>query len=825
MNRTVEILAPVGSLDALHAAVENGANAVYLGGKLFNARQNAANFDNEELKEAVEYAHLRKVKVYVTVNILLDNKELDQVVEYIIYLYNIGVDAIIVQDVGLVRILKDLLPDFELHGSTQMTINNYKGVEFLEELGFDRVVLARELSVDDISYIKDRTNLELEGFIHGALCVSYSGQCLLSSIIGGRSGNRGRCAQPCRMPYTIVKTSDGEVIKEDYTKKYLLSPKDLNTIDYLENIIESGITSLKIEGRMKRPEYVAVIVDAYRRTLDNINKKSETNGISDRDKKNMAQIFNRGFTKGFIMNNKEERFVSYDKPNNRGVYIGKVIKIDSQYIHILLDDDLHKGDGIEIDYGSDKNPGMTADKIYKGYKIVDRAYKGDVIKVPRKKSINTKGDVYKTSDVMLLKTAEESYSKRENENRVPINMEIEISINKPIKLSLWDNEHRVAVESEKLVERALKVALTKEKIRDQMSKLGNTPYTLESIKIDLEENSMISLSILNSLRREGVEKLSEKRSNHYSRIEVTKEQLQDKIDKLFDYSSSVEKEVISNQISVSVKNKSQFEQLNLNKLDRIYLPLNKDVLEMIEKVKVHKKEVFISIDRITGNKEFEDIGRELNRIGISNIDGIKVSNLGALKFVKDNFSTKIHGDVGLNTFNLSAIKLFKDYGLTSVTLSPELRMEQISRIGRYPLLPYETIGYGYLPLMVMKYCPLSIIKGCNHEENCNQCKLKRGFGLKDRKGMIFNLEREGKSTILYNCNPIMVADHVNDIYNYGVSSVRLDFTIENDYIREIQECFYDFAKGAIDYDEARGFINEFKKNQDITKGHYYRGVL
>ncbi len=826
MRSKVEILAPVGSLEALQAAVENGADAVYLGGKVFNARQNAPNFDYDELKTSVDYAHLRNVRVYVTVNILLDNKELNQVVDYILYLYNIGVDAVIIQDIGVVRIIKNLLPEFEIHASTQMTINNYKGVQFLEEQGFKRVVLARELSVDDISFIKNRTNLQLEGFIHGALCISYSGQCLLSSIIGGRSGNRGRCAQPCRMSYTIVNTSNGEEVKKEYSNKYLLSPKDLNTIDYLKAIIQSGITSLKIEGRMKRPQYVALIVNAYRKSVDSLIKNEKFNIITERDKKNIAQIFNRGFTKGFILNYDNERFISYDKPNNRGIYIGKVIKIDSQYIHILLEDDLYKGDGIEIDLGSDKNPGMAVDKIYIENNVVHKAYKGDVIKVPRKKSINIKGDVYKTSDVMLLKNAEESYKKTQNQNKISINMSIEISIDNPIKLSLWDNENYVTVESEKLVEKGINISLTKKKIQEQMNKLGNTPYKLENIKIDLQENSMVSLSILNNIRRDGVEKLSNKRKAKYNRRKITREQLEDKISELFNYSNSLNKDTAkNNQISVSIKNKIQFNQLNLSKLDRIYIPLMEDTFECIEKIKVHKKEVFISIDRILGNRDFDDITHEIKKIGLSNIDGIRVANLGVLKFVKDNFKTKIHGDIGLNTFNLSTVKLFKDYGLNSITLSPELKIEQISKIGDYPLLPYEVIGYGYLPLMIMKYCPLSIMKECKKEQVCNDCRFQTGFGLKDRKGMIFALEKERKNTILYNCNPIMVADHINDLYKCGINLIRLDFTIEKDFIRDIQECFYDFAKGDIDYNEARNFVNEFKKSQDITKGHYYRGVF
>ena len=277
VNYNTELLAPAGSMESLYAAVENGANAVYLGGKLFNARQNASNFGYEEIKEAIAYAHLNRVKVYVAINILIDDREMDKALDYIKFLYEEDIDAIIVQDLGLAKLVRELFPTLNIHASTQMTINNLEGVKFLEDLGFTRVVLARETPLEEIKRIRRASSIELEGFIHGALCVSYSGQCLMSSVIGGRSGNRGRCAQPCRMPYSIVD-KEGELL-DDWQELHLLSPKDLNTLDYIKELIEAGIKSLKIEGRMKRPEYVATIVETYRKAIDGNIRISEKNKI------------------------------------------------------------------------------------------------------------------------------------------------------------------------------------------------------------------------------------------------------------------------------------------------------------------------------------------------------------------------------------------------------------------------------------------------------------------------------------------------------------------------------------------------------------------
>ncbi|HEY3423156.1 MAG TPA: peptidase U32 family protein, partial [Negativicutes bacterium] len=346
----IELLAPVGNREALVAAVESGADAVYLAGKLFGARASATNFSEEELADAVRFVHLRGVLVYVTVNTLLDNTEIPVLIRYLQYLYQIGVDAIIVQDIGVAKIVRDMLPAMPVHASTQMTIHNLDGVEFLAEIGFERVVLARESSLADLKHICSNTTIEIESFVHGALCIGYSGQCLMSSLIGGRSGNRGRCAQPCRLPYTLVNKNGDDVLKEAQAGEYLLSPKDFNTLELLPQMIEAGVNSLKIEGRMKRPEYVAVVVDTYRRAIDAYLADKHNYVVTQEDQKDLAQIFNRDFTTAYLEGKQGRNMMSDRRPNNRGVRIGRVISYDlnSQMVTLKLDEPLWVNDIVEF---------------------------------------------------------------------------------------------------------------------------------------------------------------------------------------------------------------------------------------------------------------------------------------------------------------------------------------------------------------------------------------------------------------------------------------------------------------------------------------------
>ena len=364
MNK-IEVLAPAGTIESLYAAINKGADAVYLGGNKFSARAYASNFDNENMQKAIDYAHSYGVKIYVTINTILKENEIEEAVRYVGYLYEIGADALIIQDLGLFKRIKEEYPDLELHASTQMTIHNGEAAIYFKEKGFHRLVLSREMTIEEIKHISTDLNIETEMFVHGAICVSYSGQCLMSSIIGGRSGNRGRCAQPCRMEYTLKGEKSGE------QKGHLLSPKDMCTIDDVKDIVESGTHSLKIEGRMKRPEYVAGVVDNYRKAVDKVLFKTKYN--VQEGKGQLLQLFNRsGFTNAYLKGNTGKDMMSFNSPKNAGVPLGLVDKAGE----IKLKESLSLGDGIRY-----RDKGFSVSKILLNGKEVTSANRGDVVKL------------------------------------------------------------------------------------------------------------------------------------------------------------------------------------------------------------------------------------------------------------------------------------------------------------------------------------------------------------------------------------------------------------------------------------------------------------
>ena len=804
MNNKIELLAPVGSMESLYAAVQNGANAVYLGGKLFNARQYASNFEFEELKEAVSYAHIRGVKIYVTANILADNSEMEEVMDYMKFLYTINVDGVIVQDLGLASLIREFFPDIEVHGSTQMSINNLPGAEFLHDMGFTRVVLARETPIEEIKHIHKNTEIELEAFIHGALCVSYSGQCLMSSMIGGRSGNRGTCAQPCRMPSTIVDEKGKEF--PDWEKKHILSPRDLNTLEDIETIIDSGIVSLKIEGRMKRPEYVATVVKNYRKAID-----EGSQSLTSQDKKDVEQIFNRGFTRGAMLGEFGRSFISSDRPDNRGILVGKVTRADKYKVYVYLDEDINEGDGLEFEIENGE---------YRGIKSPFDGKKGTTITLEKPGYILKDTLVYRSSSINLLNKAKASY---EEENiEYPIDMEITIKIGENPKLIVMSKGKMGTSVADKLVEKSERKPLTDEKIIEQLSKLGDTTYKLNNININLDEGSFLPLSVLNLLRREAIEELDNLVADVNRRKPIDEEEYKKKKQEYFSY-KRITKD-IKNNISVKVSNMDQFNQLDLEKLDRVYLDFYDNIEESIKKVKDQGKEIYIGTEKILYQKDLDLLGKAIKPVeGI--IDGVSAGNLGTVKYIKDNFDLKIHGDSGLNVFNSYTLEYLKTAGLDSVALSPELTLNQIKTIENSSDVSTEVIVYGYLAVMTTKHCPMALVKGCKDDNDCKTCNFAKGYAIKDRIGADFKMERKEGFTNIYNSVPLMVLDNLKQIFNSGISMARLDFTVESTNIRAVQRAYYDYAKGIIDDNEAREFIEGFRFNQSITNGHYFRGIM
>lgn len=503
-NKEIELLSPAGDFNCLKAAVQNGANCIYFGSNLFNARASAKNFDDTELKEAIQYCKIRGVKTNLTLNILIKNNEFADAFNLAKKAYEYGIDAIIVQDLGLAKLLIESFPDLPIHASTQMSIHNLQGALKLQELGFSRIVLARELSIDEIEYICQNTSIEIECFIHGALCISYSGQCLFSSMIGGRSGNRGTCAQSCRLPYELIENN-----KTTIDKGYLLSPRDLCSLDYIPRLVNAGVKSFKIEGRMKAPEYVATVTKIYRKYID-LAQSGKEYMIEEKDKKNLMQVFNRGnFSSGHLSPNPNQDLIFPEKPNNMGLFMGHIEKYNSSkgLITIISEEPLEIGDTISIEGEANT---YTISELMKNNNNIKKSESKDQITIGRMKGkIKPGAKVYKMSSKSLTQEALATFENNNNLRKIPLNCEIKIVKNSPISMhisSACDIEiYRkldIYCEIDAFPQDAINQPLQKEKIINQITKTNNTPYYFKNIKIKLDENTFLpNIKAINELRR------------------------------------------------------------------------------------------------------------------------------------------------------------------------------------------------------------------------------------------------------------------------------------------------------------------------------------
>lgn len=804
--KEIELLAPVGSFDSLKAAVQNGANAVYLGGKDFSARASANNFDREELKEAVKYAHIRDVRVFVTTNTLIKQNELEDFVEYAKFLYDIDVDAIIMQDIGAAMLIHELLPDFELHASTQMVAHSLEDVQYLESIGFKRVVLARELTVEEIKYICDNANVDIEIFVHGALCVCYSGGCLMSSMIGNRSGNRGRCAQPCRQKYTMIDISTGEEIHNN--GDYLLSTKDLNTIEEIDKIIDTGVLSLKIEGRMKKPEYVATVIKSYRDAIDEYETTKKVN-ISYETMEDLYTIFNRKFTKGLILGEVGEEVMNSNVPNNQGLYVGKVVDYNkkAKRLKIKLEGTLKKGDGINLGGG-------TIGRIIKGKDITQIGYKGETIELDFIGEAKKNQLVFKTSDTDLIDRAQKTYTQDKEFAKSLIDAEISIKLDSYPELRLIDkNENIVTVQGDKLVEKALKVALSEEKIETQIKKLGNTPYEIDQLKINLDEGVSMPISLINQMRREAIELLDN------ARISVKGRMYKDNDIK---YSPKIYSRNADNKskIRVKVNNIEALKSiLNLD-IDMIYYEDVSTIEQAMTMANANNKKLIYSAPRIVRNREY----KRLEKSDEYCKDHVQISALGQVKYYKENSeSVKFDVDYYLNPFNSETINHYKKEGAETVCISQELNLHEIKETTQYTDLEIETVAYGYIPMMLSEYCPMGVVaRSCKKDKRCANCKESK-YVLRDFKGEEYRVSQDifCRSTI-YNSSANCLINNLDELSEAGINIFRLDFTHETpELIEKITESFIDVIENDFVAD-AKSL--EVFEDMDTTLGHLYKGV-
>ena len=728
-----ELLSPAGNFDALIMAISSGANAVYLSGKSFGARKYANNFTKEELKKSVLLAHLHDVKIYVTVNIIIYQNEVEEFLDYIEYLYNIGVDALIMQDIGMISLISRKYPNFEIHASTQVHNHNNEGIKLLKELGVTRVVLDREMTLDEIENIK--VNIEKEVFVHGALCNCYSGCCLFSSMNGGRSGNRGECVQSCRLPYKLMKNNKYLDIED----KYLLSTKELNTTPCIKKLLDSNIESLKIEGRMKSPAYVGYVTKLYRKLIDKYCQ-GESISLTEEEEENLKILFNRGFTTGYLFNDK---ILNTSSSNHQGLVIGKVVSVNNQKIKIKLTKNLYQEDGVRF-YSS--GLGMIANKIYnEEKKLVSIANKGEIIYLDNKIGLKKQDIVLKTSSIYLEKKITSVPM-----TKIPIDIEVSSSDNKLFITFTDMKKNKVSTTLNTMP--AINRPTGAKEIEEKITKLGSSPFKVGNIYINIDDNIFVSMKLLNEKRRELIDKLIEEKTKiKRKRIinEVRLNQLNE------------EEKTESYEISVLARTDKQVEAALQSKVDRIYMDE-----KLYKKYKKHK-EVYLRLPRVINKFNYE-------------CHNVLATELGAVHKYK-NYN--LVSDYYLNVVNNHSINFLLNNNVKRVTLSPEVNYDTLPSL---LLNKAELIVYGRIELMITKSCILKEVA-----DNC-PCSSSEQYFLVDQNKNKYPIIHDNCLTHIMHYKNIDYLDKINYFKKIGVKSYRLELFDEkyNDVIELIKKIRY-----------------------------------
>ncbi|GAB6157303.1 DUF3656 domain-containing protein [Desulfotomaculum varum] len=847
MNHRPELLAPAGSWEALVAAVQNGADAVYLGGKMFNARQSAQNFDNHELTRAVEYAHIRGVKIYVTVNILLANEELEEALGFLHFLHNAGVDAVILQDLGLARLAREVIPELSLHASTQMTVHNIPGVRLLQQSGFERIVLARELSLAEINDIKQATGADLEVFIHGALCVCYSGQCLMSSLIGGRSGNRGRCAQPCRLQYQLVDEKGRRQADPGRVGEYLLSPRDINTSHLIPQLIEAGVNSFKIEGRMKRPEYVATVVRVYRQIIDRALKNPADFRVEADEARELAQIFNRDFTPGYLLGNPGSDLMSFKRPNNRGIRLGRVKGFNpaNKTVEILLEEPLQVGDGIEVWVSEGGRRGIEVNSILLQNRPVNFAPAGSLVGLAIPGKIKPGDRVFKTHDAALMERARESFASPREIKKIPLRFYVRANLGEPLYLRVADNQGFAAEGlSSEACQSARNRPLTFDYLKEQLDRLGNTPFALADLQADLAEQVILPVREINELRRRVLADLAQKKAAALQppglAAHVYKQRVQTALNKIRPHQPTQREPLLA----VNVTDITSLQAAVSYGADIVYFGgesyhskgiINTgDLQQGTEFCRKNGVSLVLNSPRILHDQELSNFVGLLHRVNDLAIDGILVGNLGLLQIIRDYTDKPVIGDFPLNIFNSAGIQFLKELGVARAVLSPELNIKQMQDLAAVSPLPAEALAHGALPLMNSRYCPLgSVLGNFAAGKKCTRPCTSREYGLKDRLGLVFPIEVDRYCRMhLFNAKDLCVIEDLPSLLDAGISVLRIEAKKENhEYVARVvnhyRQAINRYRHGIRDQRKDREAKEDLERlsKAGITKGHYFRGVI
>ena len=816
--KNVELLAPAGNMECLHAAVKAGADAVYLGAGHFNARRGADNFSLENLAEACDYAHLRGVKIYLTLNTVVLPSELPDALELARQAYRCGVDAFIVQDIGISIELSRIMPDVEVHVSTQMNIHDEDGLRAAAALGATRVTLARELSLAEIARLHElaeELGVELESFAHGALCICYSGQCFMSSLVGGRSANRGRCAQACRLPYELHNRALRKTL--DAPGEHLLSPKDLCTANLIPELLHAGVASLKIEGRMKSPEYVQAVVGVYRAVIDRVEAAIDRDGIdsvvasdapelraSEEEMNVLSEAFSRGFTTAYLKGKRGNEIMSYGRPNNRGVFVGRVAKVREGLVFIDPETELHVGDLIEFW----TNRGHFVHTI--GEFKTDRA--GRVF-FPVERAVG-KGD-----RVFRVRNAEAAFVDDDKLPSVAVRARAELRIGQPALLTFTvaSGDASVTVEGPE-VEAARTKAITEEEVREHIDRMGTTPFYLSSLEIDLDEGVGMGFSMLHKLRARAAEELQETILAHYHarKLERTPSRA---------FAPVVRKGWC--KVAALATNPACARAAKRAGADLIYVPaanyrrgeavIAGQLSDTAEQAGYPKQciPVLPTVSQMfdEGKRNGFDIWKRVKAD-----KPVMVENLGQLLHATEMGAAP---EVGphIPVTNKLDLQAMADLGAQRVWLSPELSLVQIEELGDMAPMPLGLTIMGQTELMVTEHCLLMSQGPCN--QKCTECaRRKSPHYLKDRKGyeMPVITDCTGRSH-LYNAVQMDVAHLMPEIIGAGVSTVLVDTTLMN-----VKETTEKVARAVRARDIAQKDGNKVAKAEGATSGHLFRGV-
>ena len=780
----IEVLSPAGSFESLKAAIHAGADAVYLGGHKFGARAFADNFDLENMKRAIDYVHLHGKQIYMTVNTLFKNEEIEELYDYLLPYYQEGLDAVIVQDVGVAEVIRREFPGMDLHASTQMTVMGVEGAAMLEELGFRRVVPARELSLEEISDIRQKTNLEIETFVHGALCFSYSGQCLMSSMLGGRSGNRGRCAQTCRLPYDLY--GSGKKMNKG-GEQYLLSPRDLCSLEILPQVLRAGTNSLKIEGRMKRPEYVAAVTRQYRRYVDRYLSDPKGFQVQKEDMQELLELYNRGgFTKGYYLSHNGREMMSMKRPNHMGYYVGKIKEINKNKICFLCEAHIHKQDILEISLPNKEKVELTSPVDGKKGSLI-------ILNAKQIKRLRKGMPIYRTRNQTLISNIQEEVIQREKKENLKGN--IIFCIGKPVMMQVRYGNLTATVTGDVVLE-AEKQPVTREKIMEQVTKTGQTSFTLEITHVDMDEGAFLPMGALKALRREALKAMEEK---------IIRQKYRDIPVKMQTDRESVCHMPKRHQIIASVSNLEQGRAaLTSEKVDAIYMLGEAIPFEQWEDFSKQciqaGKEIYYAMPYVFHKKAGREWRTWQELICHGSHHGILVRTMDEFALLRSfwDFDKTMVLASSLYAYNKEALRFYKEQAghKVRITLPAELNEKELLSLQE----PYaDLVVYGYQPLMISAQCQTKNHLGCKKKEE----KLT----LKDRYQKNFYVRNYCRYcyNVIYNGDPLLLLSMQKELSNLQVGGYVYQFTIEN-------------------AEETKAVLEGRFENKKYTKGHFKRGI-